>query len=96
MSAPGNSCNVQRFKLLICLAMESHIKVTDLISVKIKKTLKSFQSKVHNCFRYHKLISQRTHDTFLVCITLPVSHQFNETRRNTSLSAKVAPPLRKL
>ena len=46
MSAPGNGCNVQRFKLLIYLTMESHIKVTDLLSVKIKKTLKSFQNKV--------------------------------------------------
>jgi hypothetical protein len=41
---------------LICLAMESHIKVTDLPSVKIKNTLQSFQNKVPNFFRYHKLI----------------------------------------
>ena len=86
MSAPGNGCSVQRSKLLICLAMESHIKVTDLPSVKIKNTLQSFQNKVPNFFRYHKLIRQRTHNIFLVCITLPVSHQLNETRRNTSLS----------
>ena len=32
MSAPGNGCNAQHFKLLICLAMEPHIKVTDLLS----------------------------------------------------------------
>jgi predicted lactoylglutathione lyase len=51
-------------ELLICLTMESHIKVTDLLSVKIKKTLKSFQNKVPILFRHHKLISQRTHDIF--------------------------------
>jgi hypothetical protein len=41
MSAPGNGCNVQRFKLLICLTMESHIKVTDLLSVKMMGDWKS-------------------------------------------------------
>jgi hypothetical protein len=66
MSAPGNGCNVQRFKLLICLAMESHIKVTDLlhVSVKIKKTLKSFQNKIPNFFRYHKLIQIMIYNIF--------------------------------
>jgi hypothetical protein len=152
MSAPGNGCNVQHFKLLICLAMESQLAdfnyaynilittvkrlsnlnaaiilsaiiprpldksgnfvksvncqlqsicqkravkfvatykplVIDLLSVKIKKTLKSFQNKVPNVFRYHKLISQRIHNIFLVCITLPVSLQLNETFRLRSLTA---------
>ena len=40
MSAPVNYCSVQPFKLLICLAMKWNIKVTDLLSQKIKKDIK--------------------------------------------------------
>ena len=69
MSVPESGCSVQRFKLLIYLAMESHIKVTDLLSVKIKKTLKSFQNKVPN-FSATVNLSDKEHTIYFLYASL--------------------------
>jgi hypothetical protein len=73
------ACRVQRFKLLISLAMESHIKVTDLLSVKIKNDITVCFTYLIVRFKWNKTIQFGNRVLSIPLLAFPLSNfvQYN-------------------